>query len=92
MSSYENDWQARLKGADTQAVLAEIYTRALTALEEGDQSLAHELFGEIVEVQPDYKDAALYVWLAREGTEGEDTLSKSCIRRLTGSKPYRVNP
>ena len=71
MRSQKDQKQTQSKATKTPKALAELYARALTALEEGKQSQAHKLFAEIVAAQPDYKDAALYVWLAREGVKAD---------------------
>lgn len=71
------DWQDRLKTAQTQTKLAEAYLRAYTALQKGKKDLAQILFGRVVGIQPDYKDALRYLLLVVKGIDIEELL-KEC--------------
>jgi formylglycine-generating enzyme required for sulfatase activity/tetratricopeptide (TPR) repeat protein len=81
----DGDWQSRLDVARTQARLLETYTKALHVLQTGDTRLAQRLFGTIIGMQPDYKDAAFYLVLASRGVTGENLLHE--IRTLKQGIP-----
>ncbi|MCP4109689.1 MAG: DUF3426 domain-containing protein [Desulfobacteraceae bacterium] len=56
----ENEWQAKLKEAHKKMKLTEIYTRAVNILKIGDTKQAQKLFGEVIGIELDYKDALQY--------------------------------
>ena len=83
----EGDWQVRLTESRTQAKLLEMYTRAFSVLQQGDNKLAQRLFGTIIGIQPDYKEAALHLVLASKGTDGDALLQeiRTINERITES-------
>ena len=71
------DWQARLEIAAQQKELAEIYLQACHELQHGKRKKARQLFGKIIGVQPDYKDALQHLLLAVKGINLEEILEEN---------------
>jgi formylglycine-generating enzyme required for sulfatase activity len=89
MRSHKDKKQPRAKAKHAPKDVADQYQRALTALAEENRTLAQKLLGEIVAVQPDYQDAALYLWLACEDiAPGEMTYKlQQALEHMTSTAP-----
>jgi len=75
------DWQARLKIATQQKELAETYLQACNELQQGKRKKAQQLFGRIIGVQPDYKDALQHLLLAVKGMDLEKILEENRLAK-----------
>ena len=75
------DWRGKLAIAKKQKVLAENYLQACAALQQGKTKLAQRLFGKVVGLQPDYKDALNYLLLIIKGIDIEEILQENSLAR-----------
>ncbi len=75
------DWQARLKTAIQQKELAETYLQACNDLEQGKPKKAQQLFGKIIGIQPDYKDALQHLLFTVKGIHLDEILKENRLAK-----------
>ena len=85
LQEYPNDpqWKYRLESAKSQIELAKLYKAAIEYLQKGDNKTAQRLLGDVIYRQPNYKEAALYLYSATENLEADGI--KSAVRSLTAT-------
>ena len=65
----ERDWVSDLERLERKTYLADLYQRALGALQSGDRRKAQTLLAQVVAMEPRYEEATRYLYLAVTGVD-----------------------
>jgi tetratricopeptide (TPR) repeat protein len=65
----ERDWASDLERLERKIHLADLYQRALGALQSGDRQTAETLLAQIIALEPRYEEATRYLYLAISGVD-----------------------
>lgn len=65
----DQDWDKENNRLERKTSLDSLYQRAIAALENKDNATAQELFIQVIELDPDYKDVTRYLHSAVTGTD-----------------------
>jgi tetratricopeptide (TPR) repeat protein len=80
------DWTSDLERLERQTDLADLYQRALGALQSGDRRTAQTLLAQVVSLEPEYEDATRYLHLAVTGVDVADLQAKQVVEEETVSE------
>jgi tetratricopeptide (TPR) repeat protein len=94
----DGTWRERLETAQVQQHLADLYARGLAALNQGRRAEAQELFGEILGLEPTYKDAWRCLGMAAKGIDVNELLHRQDetvraldeLKHTTAPRPSRL--
>ncbi len=80
------DWILDLERLERKNHLAEMYRRALRALESGDRQAAQNLLAQVIAVEPGYEEATRYLHLAVTGADLVDLQARLRAERNAREK------